>query len=164
MEAIVHFSHKDYFDLYGRGWDNHHFLTKEESEAVKRLKPKQIDNKDLVVSQYQFSLCFENTIYPGYVTEKIFDCFLSRCIPIYYGAPNIDEYVPVNTFIDMRNFKDFKELAFFLENISENKIDEYLCNINEFLKSDGFLKCTDQYFANELFHIVHASCLANINL
>ena len=95
---------------------------------------------------------------------------LSKPIPNKLNADSImitiqnDEYVPVNTFIDMRNFKDFKELAFFLENISENKIDEYLCNINEFLKSDGFLKCTDQYFANELFHIVHASCLANINL
>lgn len=160
MEAIVHFSHKDYFDLYGRNWDNHKFLTKEESEGVKRLNPKEIDDKDLVVSQYQFALCFENTIYPGYVTEKIFDCFLSQCIPVYYGAPNIDEYVPANTFIDMRNFKDFKELEIFLENISEEKIDEYLFNINQFLKSDGFLKFADPYYANELFQIVRSHLLA----
>ena len=154
MDAIVYFSHKNYFDLYGRGWENHKFLTKEESEAVKRLNPKQIGDKDLIVSKYQFALCFENTIFPGYVTEKIFDCFIAGCIPIYYGAPDIDEYIPANTFIDMRDFKGFDEWALYIEDISKEAIDQYRLNINQFLQSEYFLKFTDQYFANELFELV----------
>lgn len=159
MKAIVHFASKDYFSLYGWGWDKQRYLTKEERCAIKKLKPVQIDDKDVTVAKYQFALCFENTIYPGYVTEKIYDCFLARCIPIYYGAHNIDEYVPANTFIDMRNFKNFEALSSFLENISEEKIEEYLFNINKFLESDVFLKSTDRYFAKELFEIVHACYL-----
>jgi|TARA_B110000114_G_C15076539_1_gene392073 alpha-1,4-fucosyltransferase len=35
----------------------------------------------------------------GYVTEKIFNAFLSGSIPIYDGAPNIMDYIFPNSFI-----------------------------------------------------------------
>lgn len=94
MKAMVYFSTKNYFDLHGKYWDNHQLLTKAERKAVTLLNPNEIDSKHLTLSNYQFALCFENCVYPGYITEKIFDCFLSKCIPIYYGAPDIDQYIP----------------------------------------------------------------------
>jgi len=36
-----------------------------------------------IISNYKFNLCFENTIYPGYFTEKILHAKISGCIPIY---------------------------------------------------------------------------------
>ncbi len=42
---------------------------------------------------------------PGYITEKIWDSFKARSIPIYWGASNIEEYIPINTFIDFRKFE-----------------------------------------------------------
>jgi len=161
MKAMVYFSKKNYFDLYGMRWDNRQLFTKEEHEAVKKLNPTKIDDKYATLAKYQFSLCFENCVYPGYVTEKIFDCFLAKCIPIYYGAPDIDQYVPKDTFIDMRHFKTFEALAFFIEQLSSEEIDNYLRNIEKYLKSHSFLKFTDQYFANKVFDIVHEHFLLN---
>jgi hypothetical protein len=42
-------------------------------------------NKLNVVSDYKFSLCFENAIYPGYFTEKLLHAKVSGTIPIYYS-------------------------------------------------------------------------------
>ncbi len=36
---------------------------------------------------YKFCIAFENSSCPGYVTEKIMDCFIAGCIPIYWGSP-----------------------------------------------------------------------------
>ena len=46
-----------------------------------------------IYNRYKFIICFENSKTPGYVTEKIFNVFLSGSIPIYDGAPNINEYI-----------------------------------------------------------------------
>ena len=41
---------------------------------------------------------------PGYMTEKIWDSFKAKTVPVYWGASNIEEYVPKNCFIDYRDF------------------------------------------------------------
>lgn len=38
---------------------------------------------------YKFNLCFENTSYPGYFTEKLFQAFSAGCIPIYWGDTSL---------------------------------------------------------------------------
>lgn len=64
-------------------------------------------------SQYKFVLAFENNNVTDYVTEKLPHAFLSTLIflvvihqgalggalPIYMGAPNIDEWVPAQMSI-----------------------------------------------------------------
>jgi hypothetical protein len=40
----------------------------------------------------QFGVVIENTTHRGYFTEKIMEMFLLRCIPIYWGCSNIDEF------------------------------------------------------------------------
>lgn len=52
-----------------------------------------------VIRWYKFALCFENGRYPGYVTEKIIDCLVAGVVPIYLGAPDIAEHVPVEAFV-----------------------------------------------------------------
>lgn len=37
------------------------------------------------LQQYKFNICPENSIGEGYCTEKLFNCLLSGCIPIYNG-------------------------------------------------------------------------------
>jgi glycosyltransferase involved in cell wall biosynthesis len=43
------------------------------------------NEKDVYLQQYKFSICPENTINQGYVTEKLFQSLYSGCIPIYNG-------------------------------------------------------------------------------
>lgn len=55
------------------------------------LKQKFGDNKKEYLKNYRFNLCPENSNYPGYVTEKIFEAISSGCVPIYCGSNNNPE-------------------------------------------------------------------------
>jgi hypothetical protein len=47
-------------------------------------------NKYDVLKEYAFNLCPENSLYPGYITEKIPEAFFAGCIPLTWVDPNID--------------------------------------------------------------------------
>ncbi len=51
--------------------------------------------------EYKFALSFENSIYDGYVSEKIVDAFKSDIIPIYWGGSNIGSEFNNNSFINV---------------------------------------------------------------
>lgn len=74
----------------------------------------------------------------GYITEKIFDCFFANCVPIYWGASNVTDYIPENTFIDYRKFRNINKVVNYIENMKEEEYNIYLNNIHNFLKSDSF--------------------------
>lgn len=40
-------------------------------------------------SQYKFNIAFENSVHPGYTTEKIMEPLSVNSVPIYYGDPNV---------------------------------------------------------------------------
>ena len=61
-------------------------------------------------TQYKFAIAFENTQYPGYVTEKICDVYKSGCIPIYWGTPDIIKDFNPSTFINANDFPDLDAL------------------------------------------------------
>lgn len=52
-----------------------------------------------VYNQYKFIICFENSKTDGYITEKIFNVFLSGAVPIYDGPPNINDYIHKTAYI-----------------------------------------------------------------
>lgn len=145
LEAIQHFGSCSGFDLFGQGWD------KPIPDLEKRLRPfiercyrgsfpRGEDFKLELLSKYKFSLCFENTSFPGYITEKIFDCFFAGCIPVYLGAPDILNYIPAETFVDYRQFKSHNELSDFLNSMSEQEAQRYLDAAREFMASPLFDK------------------------
>lgn len=150
MKAIVHFANKPYFSLFGTNWEMETHLTIPEKKAISQLKPKKIENKYELLCKYQFALCFENCEYPGYITEKIFDCFVCGCIPVYKGAPDIDSFIPSDLYLDMRKFNSFEELDGFLQNLSQEEITGYRNRISNYLKSKEFNSFTDRAFANEI--------------
>jgi hypothetical protein len=75
-----------------------------------------------VLNRYKFIFVCENSITDGYVTEKIFNCYFSRCIPIYFGAKNIEYYFNSNTFINMNDFdKNKDKIKENIESLMNNK-------------------------------------------
>ena len=68
---------------------------------------KSISDKWDILSRYKYSIVIENCSYPNYWTEKLADCFLAGCYPIYYGCTNINEYFSNDSMdtIDINNFK-----------------------------------------------------------
>ena len=68
-------------------------------------------NKRNLIYPYKFVLVLENSYEQGYVSEKIFDAWEAQAVPLYLGAPDIDDYVPgPNAYIDLRN-KTVDEVA-----------------------------------------------------
>ena len=49
---------------------------------------KHIQDKIKVLSNYNFSVCFENDLYPGYITEKVFEAWTAGTVPIWWGIDN----------------------------------------------------------------------------
>jgi Glycosyltransferase family 10 (fucosyltransferase) C-term/Fucosyltransferase, N-terminal len=80
--------------------------------------PERAAIKRKVIANYRFTLAFENSICADYVTEKFFEPLMVGSIPVYWGAPNIDEFSPGdNAYINAANFNSIKELAEFLETV-----------------------------------------------
>lgn len=69
-----------------------------------------LEDKIAFQKEYKFSICFENTSYSGYTTEKIVDAMLTDSIPIYWGNPNVDRDFNANSFINYYDIeKEVKE-------------------------------------------------------
>lgn len=84
---------------------------------------------------------------PGYITEKIWDSFKAKTIPVYWGASNIEEYVPKNCFIDYRDFLDLEKLNSFLSTLTEEQYYTYIHNIEAFLETENAKKWFDRDWA-----------------
>ena len=54
--------------------------------------------------QYKFNLAFENRSLPGYTTEKIFEPMVARCLPIYWGDPDISDHFNPRSFLNRADF------------------------------------------------------------
>lgn len=79
-------------------------------------------NKIELFSKYKFVLAFESSSEMDFVSEKIWIAFLSGAVPIYFGAPNIEQFlpiVPMNRSIILANHYTPKQLAEYL-----NKLDQ----------------------------------------
>jgi hypothetical protein len=78
-----------------------------------------------VINKYLFCWCPEPMYHPlwsyDYITERLFNCFKSKTIAIYYGCYNVEDYIPENIFIDYRKFESIKHLSEFLITLSNDK-------------------------------------------
>ena len=108
-----------------------------------------------VLKKYKFCICYENSRdVPGYITEKIFDCFFAGCIPIYWGAPNIAASIPENTFIDKRRFQTYEGLYRYLKAIDDTTYRAYVTAIEEFVRSNKIYPFSGECFAKTIVDAV----------
>lgn len=57
------------------------------------------DAYDQFISQYKFMICFENVSKPHYFTEKLVNAYYAGTIPIYWGCPNVGDYVNLDAIL-----------------------------------------------------------------
>lgn len=115
----------DGFTLYGKWWPSHY-----------RTYGGPIDKKLDILKSFRFCFAYENIRnIPGYITEKIFDCFQAGTVPIYWGAPNISDYIPKSCFISREDFPSNEALYNYIKNMDEARHREYVENIRKFLAS-----------------------------
>ncbi|KIF82727.1 glycosyltransferase family 10 domain-containing protein [Noviherbaspirillum autotrophicum] len=108
----------------------------------------KVEHKREVLLRTRFAICYENVRdLPGYITEKIFDCFFSGCVPVYWGANNITDYIPKNCFIDRREFSDTAAVYEYINSMSEDTFRCYQQSIANFLNSSAAYRFSSQAFA-----------------
>lgn len=93
------------------------------------------DNKLKTISDYKFNICFENSISPGYYTEKMIHAKTAGCLPLYWADNNCHKDFNPRSFL---NLYDFDSLDSFIEKIiylDENNF-EYTKIVSEYLFTD----------------------------
>lgn len=158
-EAIHFFDAKPGFDLFGHRWADRRVVISPRN-VMNALRAGKIGTllRNIVTAQqpitsyrgsvkdkyetllsYKFAICFENEKEaPGYISEKIFDCLYTGTLPIYFGAPNITDYIPKDCFIDLRDFADFSELYTYLMTMDEAEFLKKQQAGQDFLASKKF--------------------------
>ncbi|KDP24396.1 hypothetical protein JCGZ_26602 [Jatropha curcas] len=86
------------------------------------VKPKWWDHLHCAMSHYKFVLAIENTVTESYVTEKLFYALDSGAVPIYFGAPNVDDFVPPHSIIDGTKFISMEELASYIKKLANDPV------------------------------------------
>ncbi|BBB25219.1 conserved hypothetical protein [Amphritea japonica ATCC BAA-1530] len=156
------------FEFYGVGWDDVITRNRYVNFLVKKMKILKlffykyktykgvVDNKKITLSGYKFAICYENAqMIPGYITEKIFDCFFAGCVPVYWGAPNVTDHIPEGCFIDRRKFNSHEELYLYLTEMTEDQYLDIQKNIECYIFSEKADPYRAEVFSNTLIgHIL----------
>lgn len=179
LRALEFFGRSDEIDLYGIGWDvppyrmgktwmpnalqrghralqalRHRVRPDPLLAAARRRWRGAVEAKTPVLSGYTFALCFENQILNGWITEKIFDCFRAGTVPVYWGAPDIEEHIPRECYIDMREFAGYEELRSFLHQLDPAAIEAYRTAARDYFSSEAFYPFTKQAFVDRCVDII----------
>lgn len=94
-------------DLYGRGFN-------------------EFEKHEDALCDYYFSIAVENEKRRGYVSEKLFSCFASATLPIYYGDPSIGDHFNTEGIITLTD--DF-DIASLTPELYRAKFDAVLDNL-----------------------------------
>jgi hypothetical protein len=116
-------NHKD-LDVYGRGYF-------------------PIENKSTALFDYKYSIIIENCESDYYFSEKLIDCFISKTIPIYFGARYLPKQFLESGIIRFHNSSELETVLNNLDNINisecyvlKNRLvaEEYMIPENRLVK------------------------------
>jgi hypothetical protein len=69
---------------------------------------------------YKYHMVLENGQWPHYWTEKLADAFVANSFPLYWGAPNVSEYFPSDSYLPI----DIRDVEGTIRRIREAIADE----------------------------------------
>jgi hypothetical protein len=87
------------------------------------------DDKLSTSEEFWFSLCFENDLYPGYVTEKVLEAWLGWTIPLYWGN-DASGILNSKAIINLANFLTMKDFVCHVSKLYGDK-DQMISMINQ---------------------------------
>jgi hypothetical protein len=168
------------FHLFGRGWDCPAALSgrwgqiyNQARKIIARAFPVKspfatwrgpVASKGELLTRTRFSLAYENSRdLPGYITEKLFDCFRAGCVPVYIGPKEIHDYVPADCFIDGRKFATTAALHSHLRTIDDAAYRGYQERIRTFLRSDQAKPFSQDHFAEVIAREILADLASQSN-
>jgi hypothetical protein len=88
-----------------------------------------VDDKLSESRKFWFNICFENDLFPGYVTEKILEAWLAGAIPLYWGD-DAGQLLNPKAFINLKEFSSLEEFTNYIGHLYGNK-ERMLAMINQ---------------------------------
>ena len=85
---------------------------------------------------YKFYLAFENSLCEEYVTEKFWQMLDLDVVPVVMGAADYANYLPKDSFLDVRDFEGPEDLANYLHYLNKND-DLY----NQYIRNKNSMVC-----------------------
>lgn len=102
FRAISKLSKVGKVDLFGRSVNNY------------------VEDKTGTATSYWFNLCFENDLYPGYVTEKILEAWISKSVPLYWGYDKAKILNPA-AYVNLIDFNSLEEFVAFVSELNSDR-------------------------------------------
>lgn len=78
--------------------------------------------------KYKFNIAFENSVSPGYVTEKVMQPLTWFSMPIYYGDPFVEDEFSAQSMVRVRDADDVDRAIEEIIRLDKND-DEYLARV-----------------------------------
>ena len=133
-------------DVFGRGWPDG--IASGESRGG-----AWYESKLEIMRNYNFNICLENTNFPYYCTEKIWDSIRTNCLPIYYGSGNrIYDDFPKNSFLDYAEFDNPENLFKYIREMDKEdycmRMNRCIQTFNSIYERGGFLKARETLLNN----------------
>lgn len=120
---------KDKVDLCGKGY-------------------RPFEEKSDVLGRSYFSIAIENCRLEGYFTEKLIDCFITKTVPIYWGAPDIGQFFNTDGMIITESISD---VVHAVENCSKNRYKNMQNAIEEnYEKAKEYVVAEDWFYKHIL--------------
>ena len=89
--------------------------------AISRNTPKTRAFEKFKISQnYRFVFCFENDLFPGYVTEKAPEAWATGAIPLYWGADS-KKYFNNKSLINLDDFATMEDFTVEVQKVNQSK-------------------------------------------
>ena len=103
-------------------------------------RPETVADKVKFMSDYKFNLCFENSSYPGYCTEKLFEALCAKTIPIYWGSPTAALDFNPRAFLNRYDYASDQEFFDAIVRLYTNKDAYNQMYLQPMFRDDEFVR------------------------
>ena len=111
-----------------------------------RATENPLELKSEGTNPYMFQIAIENAQRRFYFADKIYDCFVTGTVPIYWGAPNIGDFFDLRGILTFNHPNELKEI---LQSLSPEKYESMLDGVKEnFERVKKYIRPDDLLFEN----------------
>jgi hypothetical protein len=111
-----------------------------------RATENPLELKSEGTNPYMFQIAIENAQRRFYFADKIYDCFVTGTVPIYWGAPNIGDFFDMRGILTFNHPNELKEI---LESLSPEKYESMFDGVKEnFERVKKYIRPDDLLFEN----------------
>ncbi|MBA7629252.1 Alpha-(1,3)-fucosyltransferase FucT [subsurface metagenome] len=133
----------------------------------------KVGDKLAFIKDYKFTIAFENSVFPGYTTEKLVHPMQVHSLAIYWGNELVHRDFNPKSFLNYHDFEDEDELIQRIIEVDQNDelYMEYLRQpyfhnntVNEYINPENILKQFAYIFDNVKKPVALKSTLTNIRI